>query len=55
MKEKEVHYTDIIYGGYFTYDEMVEDARENYDYGDPTNFMTYMKDWWKENYRVVRE
>lgn len=37
----------------FTYEEMKQDAKENYDYGDPTNFLTYMKDWWKENYRKI--
>lgn len=47
------YYTDRTYGGHFTYDEMVEDARKNYDYGDPTNFLTYQSDWWKENYKVV--
>lgn len=47
------YYTDRVYGGRFTYEEMVEDAKKNYDYGDPTNFATYQKDWWKENYRMV--
>lgn len=47
------YYTDRTYGGHFTYEEMVEDARKNYDYGDSTNFLTYQSDWWKENYRVV--
>lgn len=51
--EKPIYYTDQIYGGHFTYDEMVEDARKNYDYGDPTNYLTYVKDWWKEYYKVV--
>ena len=52
-KPKVTYYTDRIYGGKFTYEEMVEDAKKNYDYGDPTNFMTYQKDWWQENYKVV--
>lgn len=47
------YYTDRIYGGAFTYEEMVEDAKRNYDYGDPTNFLTYQKDWWKEYYKEV--
>jgi hypothetical protein len=53
VTKKATYYTDRIYGGKFTYDEMVEDAKKNYDYGDSTNFMTYQKDWWKENYKVV--
>ncbi len=52
-KQKTTYYTDRIYGGCFTYDEMVEDAKKNYDYGDPTNCLTYQKDWWKENYKEV--
>lgn len=47
-------YTDKIYGGSFTYDEMVEDAKKNYDYGDETNFRTYMEDWWQDYYRVLK-
>lgn len=47
-------YTDKVYGGRFTYDEMVEDAKVNYDYGDPTNFRTYMEDWWQDYYRVLK-
>lgn len=53
VTKKVTYYTDRIYGGKFTYEEMVEDAKKNYDYGDPTNFMTYQKDWWKENYKVM--
>ena len=51
--KKETMYTDRIYGGRFTYDEMVEDARKNYDYGDPTNFRTYMEDWWQDYYKII--
>lgn len=49
----ETYYTDIIYGGKFTYEEMIEDAKKNYDYGDETNVLTYMVDWWKEHYKKV--
>lgn len=49
------YYTDRIYGGRFTYEEMVEDAKKNYDYGDETNILTYTKDWWKEYYKVVND
>ena len=52
-KPKEVYYTDRIYGGRFTYEKMVEDAKKNYDYGDETNVLTYMADWWKEHYKRV--
>ena len=54
LHEFAAYYSDKIYGGKFTYDEMVEDAKKNYDYGDPTNCLTYQKDWWKENYKVVQ-
>lgn len=50
---KKKYYTNMVYGGRFTYEEMEEDAKKNYDYGDPTNFATYQKDWWKENYREI--
>ena len=50
---KVTYYTDIIYGGKFTYEEMIEDAKKNYDYGDGTNVLTYMVDWWKEHYKRV--
>jgi hypothetical protein len=50
---KIIYYTDKIYGGHFTYEEMVEDAKKNYDYGDETNYLTYVKDWWREYYKVV--
>lgn len=49
-REDEPHYTDKLYGGYFTYNQMVAHAKKEYDYGYETNFLTYMKDWWKENY-----
>lgn len=32
----------------FTREEMEEYCRENYDYGDETNAVTYMTEWWKE-------
>lgn len=50
---EETLYTDRVYGGKFTYDEMVNDAKENYDYGDETNFLTCMSNWWKEHYREL--
>ena len=49
-REDEPHYTDKLYGGYFTYNQMVAHAKKEYDYGYETNFLTYMKNWWKENY-----
>lgn len=49
-REDEPHYTDKLYGGYFTYNQMVANAKKEYDYGYETNFLTYMKDWWKEKY-----
>lgn len=50
---EEQKYTDKIYGGKFAYEEMVENAKENYDYGDETNYLTYVEDWWKEYYREI--
>lgn len=52
-KPKVTYYTDQIHGGKFTYEEMVKDAKKNYDYGDATNVLTYMADWWKEHYKVI--
>ena len=52
-KSKEPIYTDRIYGGRFTYDEMVEDARKNYDYGDETNYRTYIENWWQDLYKII--
>lgn len=49
-REDEPHYTDELYGGYFTYNQMVANAKKEYDYGDETNLLTYMKNWWKVNY-----
>ena len=45
------YYTDCYYGGLFTREEMIEDAKENYDYGDPTNaFNSYILE---ENYTPI--
>ena len=41
-------YKDRYTGQIMTYEEMKEYCKENYDYGDPTNFVTYMSEWWKE-------
>ena len=30
-----------------------EDTKKNYNYGDETNALTYMADWWKEHYKKV--
>lgn len=41
-------YKETTTGKIMTYTQMVEYCRENYDYGDETNYITYMQDWYKE-------
>ena len=41
-------YKERYTGEIMTYDQMVEYCKENYDYGDETNYITYMSEWWKE-------
>lgn len=48
------YYTDKVYGGKFTYAEMIQDAKENYDLGDPTHAMTE-REIIEENYRIIAE
>ena len=49
------YYENPDTGELMTYDEMVEYCRENFDYGDPTNYVTYMSNWWEEyEFRKVR-
>ena len=35
-------------GEVMTYKEMEDYCRENFDFGDPTNWVTYCAKWWKE-------
>jgi len=35
-------------GEIFTREEMEQYCRENFDWGDPTNMMTYVSTFWKE-------
>lgn len=44
----EEYYKNIITGEVMTYNQMVEYCKENYDYGDETNYITYMQEWYKE-------
>lgn len=41
-------YMDKDTGEVMTYEQMKEYCEENYDYGDPTNMVTYMTEWYKE-------
>lgn len=41
-------YKETYTGEIMTYEQMVEYCKENYDYGDPTNMMTYIFNWWEE-------
>ena len=47
-KSREKMYIDKTTGEVMTYKEMEQYCKENYDYGDETNFVTYMEEWWKE-------
>lgn len=44
----EDRYMKISTGEVMNYEQMKEYCKENYDYGDETNFVTYMSEWWKE-------
>ncbi len=41
-------YKETTTGRIMTYSQMVEYCKENYDYGDETNYITYMEYWYKE-------
>lgn len=41
-------YIETSTGEVMDYEQMKEYCKENYDYGDPTNFVTYMSEWWRE-------
>jgi hypothetical protein len=48
MAKELAYYMQEDTGEVFTYPQMVEYCKENYDYGDETNYITYMQDWYKE-------
>lgn len=47
-KADEDKYIDTSTGEVMDYEQMEQYCKENYDYGDETNFVTYMEEWWKE-------
>lgn len=49
MGEREVRFfREKSTGRVFRYDQMVRYCKENYDYGDETNYVTYMSNWYEE-------
>lgn len=42
------YYMNTETGEIFTYAKMVEYCKENYDYGDESNYITYLEHWYEE-------
>ena len=48
LERRTAYYLNDETGEIFTYAKMVEYCKENYDYGDETNYITYMEHWYEE-------